>query len=153
MSHPKLFLSLMQRKEGRKCARYSLQFCLSSLDMSRHVWTLGWTVSSWDLFTLSPPHPCSKHCANHSPKCRVGILISLDMLLRYSCHLLGQEGLWAQEIVSPQHVGWNSKTDSQESHQKTKSCYPQQCGPRSFHPVGQIQHYYWEADKTSGMCQ
>ena len=153
MSHPELFLSLMQRKERRKCARYSLQFCLSSLDMSRHVWTPGWTVSSWDLFTLSPPHPCSKHCAYDSPKCRVGILISPDMLLWYRCHLLGTRGSLNSGDFFPPTCGLESKTDSQESHQKTKSRYPQQCGPRLFHPVGQIWHYYWEADKTRGMCQ
>lgn len=69
VSHPQVSLSLMQRKEGRKYTRYSLQFCPSPPNMSGHVWIPGWTVSSWNVLTFSPtPNPSSNNCAHHFPK-------------------------------------------------------------------------------------
>lgn len=130
VSHPQVFLSLMQRKEGRKYTRYSLQFCPSPLNVSGHVWIPGWTVSSWNVLTFSPTTTLAATTVHITfQKWRVGLLISLHILLWYSCHLLGTKGsLNPGAPFFP--CGQESKKNIREPRQKTKSCCLLQCGPR-----------------------
>lgn len=140
----------MQKEKGRKYTRYSLQFCPSPLDKSRPVWIPGWTVSSWNLFTLSLPHLYSNHCAHHFQKWRAEVLY----ILTFYCGTVvtfGTKGSLNPGDSFFPTCRQESKKNTKQPQSKTKGCCSLRYGPGHSTPCVR-PHFIIEVLIKQGGC-